>query len=65
MVVQAKQARCTTAILEEQIPEESETEEVPQSVNCLLPAQHQTGETPLGWVNRKICAFMWTFAGAS
>ena len=53
MVVQAKWARCTTTTLEEQT-QKSETEEVPQSVNCPLPAQHQTGETPLGWVNRRL-----------
>ena len=40
-------------------------EEVPQSVNCLLPAQHQTDETPEGQVNRKLCTFLWTFSGAS
>ena len=28
-------------------------------------AQHQTGETPLGWVNRKLHAFMWMFSRAS
>ena len=65
MAVQAKQARCTNSALEEQIPEGSETEEVPQSANCPLLAQHQTDKTPLGWVNRKLCTFMWTFSGAS
>ena len=65
MVVWAKQARCTTTTLEEQTPEGSETEEAPQSANCPSLAQHQTGETPLGWVNRKLCAFMWTFSRAS
>ena len=64
-VVQAKQAGCTTITLEEQTPEGSETEEVPQSVNCPLLAQCQTGETPLGWVNRKLCTSLWTFSGAS
>ena len=64
MFMQAKQVRCTTTTLEEQIPEGSETEEAPQSENCPLPAQHQTGETPLGWVNRKLHAFLWTFSGA-
>ena len=48
MVMQAKQAGCTTTTIEEQNPEGSETQEVPQSANCPLPAQHQTGETPLG-----------------
>ena len=45
MVVQAKQARCTNTALEEQTPEGSETEEVPQSVNCPSLAQHQTGNS--------------------
>ena len=65
MVMQAKWARCTTNTEEELTPEGSETEEVPQSANCPSPAQHQTGKTPLGWVNRKLCAFLWTFPGAS
>ena len=59
------QARCTTTTLEEQTPEKSETEEAPQSVNCLSPSQCQTGETPLGWVNRKLCAFIWMFSRAT
>ena len=32
---------------------------VPQSVNCMLPTQWQTVETALGWVNRKLCVFLW------
>ena len=63
--VQAQQTRCTTTILEEPTQKVSENEEVPQSVNCLTPAQHQTGETPLGWVSRKLCVFLRTFLGAS
>ena len=59
--VQAGQTRCTTTILEEPIQRVSENEKVPQSAKCLLLAHHQTGETPLGWVNRKLCAFMSTF----
>ena len=65
MVVQAKQAKYTNTTLEEQISEGSDTEEVPQSANCPLLAQHQTHETHLGCVNSKLCAFMWTFPGAS
>ena len=64
MVVQAKQARCTNATLEEQT-QKSEIEDVPQSVNCPPLAQHQTGETPLGWVNRRPHAFIQMFPGAS
>ena len=64
-VVQAKWARCTNTTLEEQTLEGSETEEVPQSANCPSLAQYQTGETPLGWLNRKLCAFMQTFPRAS
>ena len=64
MVVQAKQARCTTTTLEEQT-QKSETEEAPQSANCPLPAQHQTGKTPLGWVNRRLHAFIQMFPRAS
>ena len=52
-VVQANWARCTHTTLEEQTPEKSETEEVPQSVNCPLLAQCLTGETPLGLVTGK------------
>ena len=55
----------TTTTLEEQTLEGNETEEAPQSVNCPLPAQHQTGETPLGWVNRKLYTFLQTFLGTS
>ena len=65
MVMQSKWEGCTTTTLEKQTPEESETEETPQSVNCLLLAQHQTDETPLGWVNRKLHAFFWMFPGVS
>ena len=62
--VLAEQTRCTTTVLEEPTQKASENEEVPQSANCLLSAQHQTGETPLGQVNRKFCAFLRTFSGA-
>ena len=65
MIVWTEWARCATTALEEQTLTESETGEAPQSVNCLLLAQHQTDETPLGWVNRKLYAFLWTFSGAS
>ena len=65
MVMWVKQARWTTTTLEEQTPEESETEEVQQSVNCPSLAQHQKGEMPLGWVNRKLHTFIWTFSRAS
>ena len=51
--------------LEEQTLKGSEAEEVPQSANCPLPAQHQTGENPLGWVNRKLYMFFWMFSRAS
>ena len=34
------------------------------TTKCEL-TQHQTGETPLGWVNRKLHAFIQTFSGAS
>ena len=64
MVVQPKQARCTTTTLEEQT-KKIETEEVPQSANCPLLAWHQTGKIHLGWVNRRLCAFIWTFPRAS
>ena len=64
MVVQAKQARCTTTTLEEQT-QKSETEEVPQSESCPLAAQHQAGETPLEWVNRRLWAFSEMFPRAS
>ena len=62
-VVQAKQAWCTTT-LEEQT-QKSETEGVPQSVNCLSPAQCQTGETPLGWMNRGLHTFILMLPKAS
>ena len=65
MVMWAKWSRCTTTTLEEQTPEESETEEVLQTADCPLLSQPQTGETPLGWVNRKLHVYMWTFSGAS
>ena len=60
MGVQAEQSKCTTNILEEQTLKENETGEVPQIVNC-----HQTGETPLGCVNRKLCAFLRMFSRGS
>ena len=65
MVVQAEWASCATTTLEEQTLEGSETEEVPQSVNCPSLAQCQTGETPLGWVKQKLCVFLWMFSRAS
>ena len=45
--------------------QKSETEKVPQSANCPSLAQHQTGETPLVWVNRRLSAFIWMFPRAS
>ena len=65
MVMCAKQARYTTTTLDEQPLEDNETEEVPQCVNCPSLAQHQTGKTPLGWVNRKLHAFIGMFSRAS
>ena len=63
--VWAEWTRCATTILEEPTLKMSKNEEVPQHMNGLLPAQHQTGETPLGWVNRKLCAFLRMFSGVS
>ena len=65
MVVWPKGARCTTITLEQQTSEGSENEDTPQSVNCPLLAQHQAGETALGWVNRNHHAFMQMLSGAS
>ena len=65
MVVHAEQVKCTPTYIKEQTPERSETEEVPQSVNCLPLAQKQTVETPLHWVNRNFCAILWTFSEVS
>ena len=39
MVIQAEQARCATTALEKQTLDRSETEKVPQSVDCLPLAQ--------------------------
>ena len=61
MVMWAEQAQCSTTTLEEQTLERSATEEVPWNMYCLLLAQQQTVETPLGWVNRKLCAIVWMF----
>ena len=63
--VQAEWTRCATTILEEPTQKASGNEKVWQSAKCLPPAQHKTGETPLGWVNRKLCAFLRMFSGAS
>ena len=49
MVVQAKWARCTNTALEEQTLEGSETEEAPQSVNCLSLAQHSNRQVRVLW----------------
>ena len=38
--------------------ESEENDKVAQSAKCLPPAQHQTDETPLGQVNRKLCIFL-------
>ena len=65
MIMCAKQARCTTTTLEEQTAEKNEMEEVPQSANCPLLAQHQIGKTSLGWVNRRLHVFMQMFPRAS
>ena len=62
MVVQAKRARGTTL---EEHTQKSETEEEPQSVNCPLLAQCQTGKTSLGWLNRKLHTFIQMFPRAS
>ena len=63
--VQAEWTKCVTTILEEPTQKMGETEEVPQSTKCLLPAQHQTGETPLRQVNRKFCTFLGMLSRAS
>ena len=64
IVIQAEWAGCTTTTLEGQTSYRCETEKVPQSVDCLLPAQWQTVETPLGCVIRKLCAILQTSSGA-
>ena len=63
--VQAKWTWCATTILGEPTQKVSENEEVSQSANCLPPVQHQWHETPLGWVNRKPCAFLRMCLGVS
>ena len=63
--VRAEQTRCTNNTLEEPTQKVSENEEGPKSAKCQLLAQHQTGETPLGQVNRKLHAFLRMFSGAS
>ena len=63
--VWAEQSRCTTTVLEEPTHKVGENRKVPQSAKCLPPAQHQTGKTPLGQVNRKLFAFLRTFSRAS
>ena len=65
MVMQAEQARYATTALEEQTLEGCETEEVPQSVNCLLLVQQQIVETPLDWLKRKLCALLQMFSRVS
>ena len=60
VIVWAKWARCTITTLDEQTPEETGTERAPQSLSCLLLTQHQTGETPLGWMNSKLNVSTWT-----
>ena len=45
---------CTTTTLEEPTWKAGENKEAPQSAKCLPLAQHQTGKTPLGWVNSKL-----------
>ena len=61
-VIWTEQVGCATTTLEEQTPDRSETEKVPQSVDCLPVTQQQTGETPLGWVNRKLCVVLKTYS---
>ena len=58
MVLQAEQTRCAFTTLEEKISGRSETEKVPQSVDCMPPVQHQTVEAPLGWLIGKLCAVL-------
>ena len=64
-IAQAEWTRCATTVLEEPTQRVSENEKVPQSAKCLPLAQHQTGETPLGWLNRKLSAFLKMCSGAS
>ena len=63
--VWAEWTRCATTILEKPTQRVSENEKAPQSAKCMLPAWHQTGETPLGWVNRKLCMFLRNISRAS
>ena len=50
-------------VLEQPTWKVSENQKVSQSAKCLLLAQCQTGETLLGWVNRKLHAFLRMFSG--
>ena len=63
--VWAEWTRCMTTMLKEPTWKANENEKAPQSLYCLPLAQCHTGETPLGWVNRKLCAFLRTFSWAS
>ena len=63
--VGAEWTMCTTTILEEPTWETRENKKAPQSGNCLLLIKFQTGECPLGWVDRKLCALLRMFLGAS
>ena len=63
--VRSEQTRYSATIPEEPTQKVSENEEVPPIAKCLLLAEHQTAETLLGQVNRKLCAFLRTFSGAS
>ena len=59
--VLAEWTRCTTTILKEPTQKVSENKKVPQSAKYLPLAQHQTGETSLGWVNRNLHTFLIMF----
>ena len=65
IVLWAEQAGCATTTLEEQTSDRGETEKVPQSVDCLPPAQQQTAETSLGWVIGKLCVVLLTSSRVS
>ena len=64
-VMWPEQTGCAATTLEEQTPDRSDAAKVPQSADCLPPAQQQTVETPLGWVIGELCAVLWTSPGAS
>ena len=56
---------CTSLTVVKATPRRSGSEIMPCVASGLATTQHQTNQTSLGWINRKLWLLLWMFTGGS